>query len=117
MASAYIDHGYAVMKLSANELDAVRLAQLDGDVRALPTADASILLARHTLDSGEALHKKAVEAQSGFAQARADVERSAQRVWRNSAIGFVCVALSSWVAANLGFTWLRRRVSTTAATA
>ncbi|MEI5998444.1 hypothetical protein H3V53_14880 [Paraburkholderia bengalensis] len=88
MVSAYVDNGSAMARASLIQTDVVRLAQLAGDIRILPPADASALLARHGLNSPQALQTKIEDAQASFAQSRADVESTSRRVWRNTAIGF-----------------------------
>jgi hypothetical protein len=117
MASAYVDNGSALARASLSEIDVVRLSQLNGDVRSLPAADAPTLLARHGLNSAEALQKKIEAAHAEFARARADVEKTGRRVWLNSAIGFLCVAISSWLAVTLANVLPRKPTGGSAAAA
>lgn len=109
MVSAYVDNGSAMARASLIQTDVVRLAQLAGDIRILPPADASALLARHGLNSPEALQTKVEVAQASFAQTRADVENTSRRVWRDTAIGFFCVAITSWLAVTLANVLPRKR--------
>ncbi|MGF6969553.1 hypothetical protein OKW43_006648 [Paraburkholderia sp. WC7.3g] len=117
MVSAYVDNGSAMVRASLIEIDVVRLAQLAGDIRILPPADASTLLARHGLSSSEALQQRITLAQTTFAQTHADLASTARRVWRNTAIGFCCVAISSWLAVTLAIVLPRKRAGGSAAAA
>ncbi|TCG01007.1 hypothetical protein BZM26_09590 [Paraburkholderia strydomiana] len=117
MVSAYVDNGSAMVRASLIEIDVVRLAQLAGDIRILPPADASALLARHGLSSSEALQQRITLTQTTFAQTHADLESTARRVWRNTAIGFCCVAISSWLAVTLAIVLPRKRAGRSAAAA
>lgn len=117
MVSAYVDNGSAMARASLIQTDVVRLAQLAGDIRILPPADASSLLARHGLSSSEALQTKIGVAQTTFAQTRAEVENTARRVWRNTAIGLFCVAITSWLAVTLAIVLPRKRPDGSAAAA
>ncbi|MFP3647019.1 hypothetical protein [Paraburkholderia sp. SIMBA_054] len=109
MVSAYVDNGSAMARASLIQTDVVRLAQLAGDIRILPPAAASALLARHGLNSPEALQTKIEVAQASFAQTRADVENTSRRVWRDTAIGFFCVGITSWLAVTLANVLTRKR--------
>jgi hypothetical protein len=117
MVSAYVDNGWALARASLIQADVVRLAELAADVRLLPPEDASVLLARHGLSSSESLQKKIKLAQTTFAQTRADIENTARRVWRDTAIGFFCVAISSWLAVTLAIVLPRKRPDGSAAAA
>jgi hypothetical protein len=117
MVEAYIENGSALTRASLIEVDMVRLSQLRGDVRSLPAADGSLLLARHSLISADALQKKIDLANASFAQVRSDVESSARRVVRNTAISLFCVAISSWLAVTLANVLPRRRPGSTNAAA
>jgi hypothetical protein len=117
MISAYVDHGFAMAKVSGCEIDVLRLSQLYGDIRSLPADNASTLLSRHGLPSIEALQQRLDTAQANFSLARTDAEKAQRRVWRNSAVGFLSVALSSWAALSLATVWPRRRRTNSAVTA
>ncbi|MFM0513920.1 hypothetical protein [Paraburkholderia sp. RL17-373-BIF-A] len=117
MVEAYLENGSALTRASLIEVDMVRLSQLSGDVRSLPAVDGSLLLTRHGLSSSEALQQRIKLAQTTFAQTRADVENTARRVWRNTAIGFFCVAISSWLAVTLAIVLPRKRADGSAASA
>jgi hypothetical protein len=109
MISAYVDHGFAMAKVAGCEVDALRLSQLYGDVRSLPADSAATLLSRHGLSSVEVLHQRLDVAQANFLLSRRTAEDAGRRVWRSSAVGFLCVALSSWSALSLATVWPRRR--------
>jgi hypothetical protein len=117
MISAYVDHGFAMAKVAGCEIDVVRLSQLYGDIRSLPASDASTLLSRHGISSIEVLQRRRDTARANFVEARTAAEEAGRRVWRNSAVGFLCVALSSWIALSLAMIWPRRRKTNFAVTA
>lgn len=117
MISAYVDHGFAMAKVSGCEIDVLRLSQLYADIHSLPAGDAPPLLSRHGLTSIDALHQRLDTAQANFLLARKEAVNAGQRVWRNSAMGFLCVALSSWAAIALAPVWPRRRRANRAVTA
>ncbi|MFM0416904.1 hypothetical protein [Paraburkholderia aromaticivorans] len=117
MISAYVDHGFAMAKFAGCEADALRLSQLYGDVRSLPADNAATLLSRHGLSSVEVLRQRLDVAQANFLLARTTAEEAGRRVWRNSAVGLLCVALSSWTAFSLATLWPRRRRNDSAVTA
>lgn len=117
MISAYVDHGFAMTKVSGCEIEVLRLSQLYGDIPSLPADNVSTLLSRHGLTSVEALHQRLDVAQANLLLARTDVEKAVRRVWRSSAVDFVCVALSNRVALSLATAWPRRRRTDSAVTA
>ncbi|MGF6851360.1 hypothetical protein OKW29_000246 [Paraburkholderia sp. CI3] len=64
--------------------------------------------------SAESLQQRLGVAQSNLLQAQDDLKKTGQRVWRNSAVGFLCVAIASWATLALATVWPRRRWSSNA---
>ncbi|MFM0027400.1 hypothetical protein PQR70_14170 [Paraburkholderia madseniana] len=114
MTSAYVDNAFAMARVSGCEIDVLRLSQLYGDIRSLPAGNASTLLSRHGLTSIEAMHQRLDVAQANFLLARTEAEKAGRRVWRDSAVGFLCIAVTSWAALALATVWPRRRRTNTA---
>jgi hypothetical protein len=114
MVAAYADNTVAMATLSSDASEVRRLSDLYDDVRSLPGATASVLLARHGMVSVESLHLRIDVARANVSQAQTELKRTGQRVWRNSAVGFLCVAVTSWAALALATVWPRKRRSSIA---
>ena len=109
MVAAYVDNSIATATLVSRESELRRLSELNGDIRSLPAGTASALLARHDMVSVDGLQQRLDVARANLIQAQTDLKKAGQRVWRNSAVGFLCVAITSWAALALATVWPRGR--------
>lgn len=110
MTAAYVDNGVAMTRVSLSEIQAIRLSLLRSDAHSLPGADASILLSRHGLQSIEALQKEMDGARADLVIARADVLSAQRKLLRDTTLGLLCVAISSFAAIAFAAPWPRRRL-------
>jgi hypothetical protein len=114
MVAAYAENAVAMATLSSSANEVRRLSDLYGDVQSLPVDTASALLSRHGMVSVESLEQRLDVARANVLQAQTELKTTGQRVWRNSAVGSLCVAVTSWAALALATVWPRKRRSSIA---
>jgi hypothetical protein len=102
MTRAYFDNGTARATASSREGEVRRLSELGSDVRSLPAAQESTILARHGASSIDDLDKRLSAARDDLAAAQREIRQSSERLLRASVIGFLCVAATSWAALRNG---------------
>jgi len=117
MVGVYAENTVAMATLMSREAEFKRLSDLSRDTQSLPPVTASLLLSRHDLASADSLQTKLTTARTDLVAAHADVKASAQRVWGASAVGLICVALTSWGALMWATVSARRQTNNSAVTA